>query len=343
MKCLPYLLCAVYDVLMREDNSYHTLVKPRAACCFLTMAALFVFTLHQSLLMAQTRELGRDVNKLNIRHRTTHYELAGTVRQEKLIEYGRCLEFIHAEYEKGFGDLFDPSTTGTDSQSSKKEAVVTEKKTDSKSLFRVVILGSKRDYREFTRAYFGQFAEHTAGMFIPGVELLIILDEGHAEQTYQVLFHEALHQFVHRYFPAAPVWLNEGLASHFGTARVFDKGLVFDRRNTSYFNIVRNVAQAKRLIALDKLVLMSRADFYSQERLPGLNYSQRTLSYAEAYTLTSYMVNTPNMKVILRNYIRALALATTPCEVRDISKTFYSKHELDSLASQWLAFVYQEH
>ncbi len=340
---LPPILDVDYDVVMIENYLDINFSRPRVARYLMTIVVLSVLSQHPSLLLGQTRELGHDVNKLNIRHHTAHYELAGTVSQEKLLEYGRCLEFIHAAYEKGFGDLLDQPSTDAQRRSSKKGVPPQEVDTHDTSLFRVVILGSQQDYSEFTRAYFGQFAEHTAGMFVPSVELLLILDDGHAEQTYQVLFHEAFHQFVHRYLPAAPVWLNEGLATHFGTASATGKGLVFDRQNTSYFNIVSNVAQAKKLISLDKLVLMNRAEFYCQQRLPGLPYSQRTLAYAQAYSLTAYLVNVPRERDLLQKYIRAIALTTSPREVVQSTKTLLSKRVLDRIAPHWLAYVQQGH
>ncbi len=300
-----------------------------------------MFALTHTFLYAQPRELGSDVENLNVRHSTKHYALAGSVSQDKLIEYGRCLEFIHAEYEKGFGDLLSKSSVTTPNRSPDKDGVRHEDDTNTSSLFRVVILGSKKDYREFTRAYFGQFAEHTAGMFVPSVELLIILDDGRTEQTYQVLFHEAFHQFVHRYMPAAPIWLNEGLATHFGTARATGKGLIFNRPRTSYFNIVRNVAQSKKLIPIDKLVLMNRSDFYNQQRVPGLAYTQRTLAYAQAYTLVAYLVNAPQEREWLRKYIRSIASATSTRKVAEKTKTIFTRRVLDRLAPRWLTYVHQ--
>ena len=51
---------------------------------------------------AQTGDLKTDLGGLNIRHRTEHYAIAGTVTDDRLVEYGRCLEYIYKEYATGF-------------------------------------------------------------------------------------------------------------------------------------------------------------------------------------------------------------------------------------------------
>ena len=46
---------------------------------------------------SQTRDLRGDLQNLNVRHRTGHYALAGTVSDARLAEYGKYLEYIYRE------------------------------------------------------------------------------------------------------------------------------------------------------------------------------------------------------------------------------------------------------
>ena len=217
---------------------------------------------------AQTGDLKTDLGDLNIRHRTKHYALAGTVTEDRLVEYGRCLEYIHEEYATGFAELLgrpsdqpraskkDPA----DRQHPRKSGRSVNGERHKQALpvdgaFKVVILATDADYREFGEAYFDGRAEHTRGLFVPSAELLLIRDEPASHQTYEVLFHEAFHQFAQRYVRIMPIWLNEGLATYYGTARPTKTGLVFDRPRSAYFGVIKNARAVGKLIPLDELML----------------------------------------------------------------------------------------
>ena len=45
------------------------------------------------------------LEQLNVRHQTKHYRLAGTVSDARFREYGQALEYVHAEYTRGFRSL----------------------------------------------------------------------------------------------------------------------------------------------------------------------------------------------------------------------------------------------
>ena len=55
-------------------------------------------------------------------------------------------------------------------------------------------------------------------MFVPNADLLLIHDQGSFTETCGIVFHEAFHQFMHRYIKDPPTWLNEGLATFYGCA-----------------------------------------------------------------------------------------------------------------------------
>lgn len=279
------------------------------------------------LVFCQTRDLLGDIGDLNIRHTTDHYALAGTVQDQKLVEYGRALEYIYEEYSTGFEELI----AGAQDDRSRRP--------DRKTRFKVVILATDAEYEEFAGAYFGDFAEHTRGLFISQVQLLVIRDEPASHQTYEILFHEAFHQFIHRYIPAVPIWLNEGLATYYGTARPTRSGLVFDRPRSAYFKVVRNGVDAKSLIPLRELMLFDHRAFYLPQPVEGLSVTRRVLAYAQAYTLITYILQDRPGQDHLRRHLRDLAGAATAADVRRITLRDFDDSLLDSMVPDWLAMV----
>jgi tetratricopeptide (TPR) repeat protein len=57
----------------------------------------------------------------------------------------------------------------------------------------------------------------------------IVLPARAHDRMFEVFQHELTHRFVHHYFPAAPPWLDEGLAGVFSTLSVEDDGVVVGR------------------------------------------------------------------------------------------------------------------
>lgn len=280
----------------------------------------------------QHRDLRSDLKEFNVRHTTEHYALAGTVSDTKLAHYGEALEYVYREYARGFGELLD-------SQGGRSNRKDTNDKADLNERFRVVILEKPSEYEEFARAYFQDGAEHTSGMFASSVGLLIIRHGGDADDTYGTLFHEAFHQFARRYIPHIPIWINEGLATYYGTGRPGSSGLVFNRPRSDLFRVVGNAVTHRKLIPLHELLLSSKASFYSQKPIEGLGYRRKRLCYAQAYTLVSYMINDAQGREHLRTYLQKLAEAKNAADVRQITSEMFSERLLDAMVEPWLEYV----
>ncbi|HEY3246135.1 MAG TPA: hypothetical protein VGM03_22555 [Phycisphaerae bacterium] len=327
-----------------------------SACC----AGIFLGT---RLSLADPPDLSADLSNLNIRHRTEHYALAGTAKQERLTDYGRCLEYIYKEYAKGFTELLTkpgekpaqktPDKSSAD-KSAKKAARPAAAETqpasapadgdditkDSKDhRFKVIIFATDAQYNAFGKKYIGPGSEHTRGMFVPSLQLLLIRDDPDSTEAYEVLFHEAFHQFIQRYVEFAPLWLNEGLATYYGTASPTANGLVFNRKRWEYFHYVQYAAGEKKLIPLDELMAEGADKFYGRARLPGLEVDRTDLSYAESYTLMAYLVADPNGREHLRKYIRGLAEAKSQAEALEVTRKTFPKKLLDDMVPGWMRAV----
>lgn len=289
------------------------------------VVVIVLFALSFDAAIAQTRDLHTDLKDLNVRHTTAHYLLAGTVSDATLQHYGQALELAHKEYAKGFDELLDERNAGA------RKATVER--------FNVVILAKAAEYRELTGAYFGEAAEHSTGMFVPAEKLLIIRDSRNREQTYGTLFHEAFHQFARRHIPAMPTWIDEGLATYYGTARPVRGGLRFNRPHSGYIHAVRMAAKRGKLIPLRALMASTQSAFYDQSPVEGLTMSHKMLCYAQSYTLVSYMVNDPDGRAHLRTYLRRLSEVEKSEDARRVTGEMFSDELLEAIVNPWLAHV----
>jgi len=303
---------------------------------------------------AERADLRNDLTKLNVRQRTEHYALAGTVSDVRLAEYGRCLEYIYKEYAKGFSDLLAtalPAKSGESPRAGEeppvhlgapkvtpqaKQAEVTSL-SEEESLFPVIVYAKDDEYLEFSHKYFAGDLEHTRGAFVPTLKLLIVRDDPNSNETYETLFHEAFHQFAHEYIPMLPTWLNEGLATYYGTARPMKSGLAFDRPAPTFFQIVRDAKAATLLVPLRDLMSMSQAEFYQRSEVGKLSMTHQALCYSQAYTLVAYILNDQAGVAHLRRFLKDLADAKTSSDVQKITDRHFDKKLLDAMAIEWLA------
>jgi len=317
-------------------------------------------------LYGQRGDLGKRLKELNVRHTTAHYVLAGTVTDARLREYGQALEWIHGEYARGFAGLLTegpgsssapvgsrPPAEGTKPAGSSREGGATDGPSgssgglsitegDKQGRFRVIVLAARHQYDQFAKAFLDQSAEHTNGMYLHAHQLLLVLDQGNPDDTYETLFHEAFHQFLRRYVSNPPMWLNEGLATHFGSARPARDGVVFSRPPTARWKLVRELIEDRKAIPLADVIHADRRQFYDRTpiRLADLDgVTRKHACYAEAYTLVHMLLNKPQARQRLHDYIRDLA-ADESGDAKAITEKHFDRKTCDSLASHWVEYVH---
>lgn len=373
-------------------------VRRRVPLGLLSGAALIAIVLFPSTVAGQdVRDLRKKLEKLNVRHRTAHYALAGNVSAARFREYGRALEYVHAEYARGFKSLLandkergardrkaagrkknkkrdaDSRKTSKKRRGSKKkgrskrggdgeaesgqaagrggdEAAKPEGPPEAKTLadddpegrFSVIIFADEDEYYNFGRDFLGASTEHTGGMHIGALELLLILDRDDAEDTYEVLFHEAFHQFLGRHVRHAPVWLNEGLATFYGTGRPSRRGLVFNNPRKDMWDLCRRMLRENRAIPLGQIVQGGPREFHDKTpldaRLFGSRPQRRDLYYAEAYTFVTMLLHDRAGKKRLQDYVREIARGDAD-DVELITGRFFDKRTCDRLSTAWARYV----
>lgn len=333
---------------------------PRPRCVVLWTAVVLA---SPTVSFAQRAELKEKLKQLNVRHTTDHYLLAGTLSDSQLQIYGQALEYIYRQYEKGFSEILkneagqDRKTSGAKKarrgksrrgkrSSSRRggrsvdEDPRTINQDDAEHRFRVIVFNNRRQYYEFGRAFLGG-SEYTNGKYVPSCKLLLVLDQGNLEETREVLFHEAFHQFMRRYIKKAPVWINEGLATHYGHARPSETGLTFSRAPTAHWKLMRELFSKRQAIPLWNVVSASRHEFDNREPITIKGFEDITrgnIYYTEAYTLVHTLLNHPAGLASLRGYLRDLA-SDQQSNTDSITRKYFGPDLCERLTPIWINHV----
>ncbi len=311
---------------------------------------------------AQFGDLKDKLKELNVRLTTDHYVLAGTVTDERLELYAQALEYVYREYQAGFSELLEDqqkearksgkgksgrskssrgagrsSRRGRSDESPEARTMDQEYEQDR---FPVIIFNSRHQYLEFGAAYLAG-SEHSIGMYVPACKLLLILDQGNFDDTYEVLFHEAFHQFIDRHVKNPPIWVNEGLATHYGYGHPTASGLSFRRPPPLKWQLVRKLIQKRQAIPLWDVVSAGPRAFYSAVPIKVSrfeNVTMRSLYYAEAYTLVHTLMSDRSGRERLRNYLRDLA-NDGGTRTAQITREYFGPEVCDHMTSFWVKHV----
>ncbi|HEX7955694.1 MAG TPA: DUF1570 domain-containing protein, partial [Pyrinomonadaceae bacterium] len=146
----------------------------------------------------------------------------------------------------------------------------------------VVVFPDDAAYAPFQPLLRGRAARGVSGYFQPGADVnyITVALEGGADDP--TLLHEYAHLLVNNHFSAAPLWLKEGLAEFYSTARVSGDG----RRLKLGEPPAQRVLQLRRSAELIPLATLFAVDqgspFYSES-------GKRGLFYAQSWALVHYL------------------------------------------------------
>jgi tetratricopeptide (TPR) repeat protein len=195
----------------------------------------------------------------------------------------------------------------------------------------VVVFRDERAYEPFKPAYRGQTASSVVGYFQPGAEvnyITLALDADAARGGgSSTLLHEYTHLLVNNYFQGAPLWLKEGLAEFYSTARVSG-----DRRRLTLGAPIPVRVRELRARALLPLATLFEVD---QQSPYYFEADKRGLFYAESWALVHYLLNGGTRRAQLARFIELLASGETVREgFREAFRT-----DTDELERELAAYV----
>ena len=147
----------------------------------------------------------------------------------------------------------------------------------------IVVFPDDAAYAPFKPRFGGQVARGVAGYFQPGTDVnyITLARDGDLSLDNSTLLHEYTHLLVNNRFRAAPLWLKEGLAEFYSTARLSSDG----RRLTL------GEAPERRPRDLRKRELMPLATLLALDQNSNVyaEPAQRSLFYAQAWALVHYL------------------------------------------------------
>jgi tetratricopeptide (TPR) repeat protein len=184
--------------------------------------------------------------------------------------------------------------------------------TDASAPTTVIVFRDDNTYRPFKPIMGGQTANYVAGYFQPGSEvnyITLALDSDWSRGPASTLLHEYTHLLVNNYFRAAPLWLKEGLAEFYSTARVSGDR----RRVTTGAQLpgrVRQLRGATELIPLRTLFDVDQQSPYYYES------GKRGLFYAQSWALAHFILNGEggSRRARLPRFVELLASGVAPAD-----------------------------
>ncbi|HVF68625.1 MAG TPA: tetratricopeptide repeat protein [Pyrinomonadaceae bacterium] len=173
----------------------------------------------------------------------------------------------------------------------------------------VVVFRDDAAYQPFKPVLRGQTASYVAGYFQPGAEvnyITLALDSDWSRGPASTLLHEYTHLLVNNYFRHAPLWLKEGLAEFYSTAR-----LSKDRRRVwTGAELPGRVRQLRgaQLIPLRTLFEVEQDSPYYYES------GKRGLFYAQSWALAHFILNGDGgaRRARLPRFVELLASGVAP-------------------------------
>lgn len=182
---------------------------------------------------------------------------------------------------------------------------------DASAPLTVIVFRDDASYLPFKPVLQGQTASYVAGYFQPGAEvnyITLALDSDWSRGPAATLLHEYTHLLVNNYFCSAPVWLKEGLAEFYSTAR-----LSKDRRRVwTGAQLPTRVRQLRgaQLIPLRTLFEVDQQSPYYFEP------DKRGLFYAQSWALAHFILNGDGgaRRARLPRFVELLASGVAPAD-----------------------------
>ncbi len=127
----------------------------------------------------------------------------------------------------------------------------------------VYVFEATAPYRAFCERRLGRACDGELGFYAPASREVFV----DASAGVTTLTHELIHPIVHRDFPDAPAWLNEGLGALFERPVIPNPGEIHGAKNWRHPRLLAALASEKErdFARIDRLFGMSDAEFHGPE------------------------------------------------------------------------------
>jgi hypothetical protein len=189
----------------------------------------------------------------------------------------------------------------------------------------------------------------SAGYWSPNARELVLYDDkarGGRNNTWIVLNHEAFHQYIFYFYGSISPhsWYNEGTGD-FYSGYAYKNGRFTLKENSWRKEIIKEAIRDEFFIPLKKIFRFSQQEYYSQEEIPGTEYENVSVCYAQGWSMI-YFLRTGkknNAKgwdarwdTLLDDYLKVLAATGKPDQAIEQCLTGI---DVDALQAAWATYI----
>jgi len=146
------------------------------------------------------------------------------------------------------------------------------------------------NYLLYQKENTNQTLHRSMGFYSPKNKEAVVCKDKNEKRFLSICFHELSHFFINTYFQSIPVWLNEGLAVYFGSAKVSSKNISYPL-DKYYLGRVKTMIET-RDIDLQDFLLWNSKKFYKQ------SFSHDNYGYALGYVITLFLMEQEENHII---------------------------------------------
>jgi hypothetical protein len=189
----------------------------------------------------------------------------------------------------------------------------------------------------------------SAGYWSPNARELVLYDDkarGGRNNTWIVLNHEAFHQYIFYFYGSISPhsWYNEGTGD-FYSGYAYKNGRFTLKENSWRKEIIKEAIRDEFFIPFKKIFRFSQQEYYSQEEIPGTEYENVSVCYAQGWSMI-YFLRTGkknNAKgwdarwdTLLDDYLKVLAATGKPDQAIEQCLTGI---DVDALQAAWATYI----
>ncbi|HLQ36163.1 MAG TPA: DUF1570 domain-containing protein, partial [Planctomycetota bacterium] len=189
--------------------------------------------------------------------------------------------------------------------------------------FTVYLFAGKAGYSAYLRDIVGELQVHTAGVYCPTLQQLLVYNHANPAIMRATVQHEGFHQYLDSIGGDVPPWLNEGLAVYFETCVVTNGRLGAAPMRSEHLATLR----ARGQVALAEFV----------QRDAGAFYGDAERSYAEAWALVYWLRHGQDAPPGL--FERLFAACRTEPDALAVITTGFAGQDLGALDAAFRQFV----
>jgi tetratricopeptide (TPR) repeat protein len=242
-------------------------------------------------------------------HETEHYRITTDISPEAAKRYGENLEAAWRYYRDTLRGQF---------------------RRDPRRKPRVAIFNTAENYYTYFELLSENRGEWTLGVFRPALNELVLFESLDLEETNHVLYHEAVHQFVHLLAgESPPFWYNEGIAEYAGGIVVKDgKVVATGALLRGRLTVIQWTLEVNSELPFKKIMCESPREFYS---------GPTHIKYAQAWSMVHFFheYEKGKYKGLIQRYHDRILEGASPTQAFD---EVFAK-DVETLQKEWKEYV----